>query len=41
MRAEVATIIQAMFNISDRKAVEEFLQAAIQKYAISSPRLSA
>jgi transposase-like protein len=30
-----------MFNAPDRKTAEELLQAAIQKYAISAPRLSA
>jgi transposase-like protein len=41
MRAEMAADIRAMFNVPDRKAAEEFLQAAIQKYALSVPRLSA
>jgi transposase-like protein len=41
MRAEVAADIRAMFNAPDRKTAEEFLQAAIQKYARSAPRLSA
>lgn len=41
MRLEVATDIRAMFNASDRKTAEELLQAAIQKYAVSAPRLSA
>jgi len=41
MRAEVAADIRAMFNAPDRKTAEQFLQAAIQKYAVSAPRLSA
>lgn len=41
MRIEVAADIRAMFNASDRKNAEELLQAAIQKYAKSAPRLSA
>jgi putative transposase len=41
MRAEVAADIRAIFNASDRKSAEEQLQAAIQKYAKSAPRLSA
>jgi putative transposase len=41
MRMEVAADIRSMFNAPDRKTAEEFLQAAIQKYAISAPRLSA
>jgi putative transposase len=41
MRSEVAADIRSMFNAPDRKTAEEFLQAAIQKYAISAPRLSA
>ncbi|NLI08102.1 MAG: hypothetical protein GX457_13580 [Thermotogaceae bacterium] len=41
MRAEVAADIRAMFNAPDRKAAEQFLQKAIQKYAASAPRLSA
>ena len=40
MRMEVAADIRAMFNAPDRKTAEEFLQAAIQKYAVSAPRLS-
>ena len=40
MRAEVASDIRAMFNAPDREKAEEFLQAAINKYAISAPRLS-
>ncbi|NMC57959.1 MAG: hypothetical protein GYA51_00980 [Candidatus Methanofastidiosa archaeon] len=41
MRKEVAADIRSMFNAPDRKMAEEFLQAAIQKYAASAPRLSA
>jgi len=41
MRMEVAADIRAMFNAVDRKAAEELLQAAIQKYATSAPGLSA
>jgi transposase-like protein len=41
MRMEVAADIRSMFNAPDRKTAEEFLQAAIQKYARSAPRLSA
>ena len=41
MRAEVAAEIRAMFNATDRPSAEQFLQAAIQKYAVSAPRLSA
>jgi transposase-like protein len=41
MRLEVAADIRAMFNAPDRQTAEEFLQAAIQKYAHSAPRLSA
>jgi putative transposase len=41
MRMEVAAGIRSMFNAPDRKTAEEFLQAAIQKYAVSAPRLSA
>lgn len=40
MRTEVAADIRAMFNAPDRKIAEEFLQAAIQKYAVSAPKLS-
>jgi putative transposase len=38
---EVAADIRAMFNALDRKTAEDFLHAAIQKYAVSAPRLSA
>ena len=41
MRMEVAADIRSMFNAPDRKTAEEFLQAAIQKYAVSAPKLSA
>jgi transposase-like protein len=41
MRMEVAADIRAMFNAPDRRTAEEFLQTAIQKYALSAPRLSA
>lgn len=41
MRMEVAADIRSMFNAPDRKTAEEFLHAAIQKYAISAPKLSA
>lgn len=41
MRMEVAADIRSMFNASDRKTAEETLQSAIQKYAVSAPRLSA
>jgi putative transposase len=41
MRVEVAADIRSMFNAPDRKTAEEFLQASIQKYAVSAPKLSA
>ncbi|HCM96135.1 MAG TPA: IS256 family transposase, partial [Anaerolineae bacterium] len=41
MRLEVAADIRSMFTAPDRKTAEELLQAAIQKYAVSAPRLSA
>jgi len=41
MRLEVAADIRSMFNAPDRKTAEKLLQAAIQKYAVSAPRLSA
>jgi putative transposase len=41
MRKEVAADIRAMFNAPDRKTAEQYLQATIQKYARSAPRLSA
>lgn len=40
MRMEVAADIRSIFNAPDRKTAEEFLQTAIQKYAVSAPRLS-
>ena len=40
MRCEVAADIRSMFNAPDRKTAEDFLQAAIEKYAVSAPRLS-
>ena len=41
MRMEVAADIRSMFNAPDRKTAEELLIAAIQKYAVSAPKLSA
>lgn len=41
MRMEVAADIRSMFNAPDRKTAEAFLMAAIQKYAVSAPKLSA
>ena len=41
MRLEVAADIRSMFNAPDRQTAETFLQSAIQKYAVSAPRLSA
>lgn len=41
MRIEVASDIRAMFNAPDRSTAETYLQAAIQKYAKSAPKLSA
>ncbi len=41
MRGEVAADIRSTFNAPDRKTAEGLLQAAIQKYATSAPRLSA
>ena len=41
MRLEVAAEIRSIFNAPDRTTAEELLQAAIQKYAVSAPRLSA
>jgi putative transposase len=41
MRLEVAADIRSMFNAPNRKIAEEYLLAAIQKYAVSAPRLSA
>jgi len=40
MRGEVAADIRAVFNAPNRKTAEELLQAAIQKYATSAPRLA-
>jgi len=40
-RTRVAADIRSMFNAPDRKTEEESLQAAIQEYAISAPKLSA
>lgn len=41
MRMEVAADIRSMFNASDLKTAERLLQQAVQKYAISAPKLSA
>jgi transposase-like protein len=41
MRMEVAADIRSMFNAPERKIAEEYLLDAIQKYAVSAPRLSA
>ena len=41
MRQEVAADIRAIFNAPDKKAAEQYLQMATQKYARSAPRLSA
>jgi len=41
MRFEVAADIRSMFNAPDRKTAEEYLQAAIQKYAVTAQKLSA
>ena len=41
MRLEVAADIRSMFNAPDRETAENLLHAAIQKYAVSAPRLSA
>ena len=41
MRIGVAADIRAIFDAPDRKTAEEYLQATIQKYAASAPRLSA
>ena len=40
MRIEIAAEIKSIFYASDRKIAEAFLQAAIQKYAVSPPKLS-
>lgn len=41
MRLEVAADIRAMFTATERQAAEKLLQEAIQKYAVSAPKLSA
>jgi transposase-like protein len=41
MRVEAAADIRSMFNAPDRQVAEKFLQEAIQKYAVSAPKLSA
>ena len=41
MRYEVAADIRSMFNAPDRSSAEQYLQAAIRKYAVTAPRLSA
>lgn len=41
MRMEVAADIRSIFNAPDRNIAQELLQAAIQKYAPSAPKLSA
>lgn len=41
MRYEVAADIRSMFNAPDKATAEQYLQAAIRKYAASAPRLSA
>ena len=41
MRLEVAADIRSMFNAPDRETAEKWLYAAIQKYVVSAPRLSA
>jgi transposase-like protein len=41
MRLEVAADIRSTFYAPDRQTAEKHLQAIIQKYAISAPRLSA
>ena len=41
MRLEAAADIRSMFNAPDRQTADAFLQSAIQKYAVSAPRLSA
>ena len=41
MRLEVAAEIRSMFNATNKTRAEELLQEAIQKYAVSAPRLSA
>ena len=41
MRLEVAADIRSMFNAANKTRAEEMLQEAIQRYAVSAPRLSA
>jgi len=41
MRLEVAAEIRSMFNAANKTRAEEMLQEAIQRYAVSAPRLSA
>ena len=41
MRYEVAADIRNMFNGPDKATAEQYLQTAIQKYALTAPRLSA
>ncbi len=41
MKAEVAEVNRCMFNVPSQNIAEEFFQAAIQKYGVSAPRLSA
>ncbi len=41
MRYEVAADIRNMFNAPDKVTAEKYLQAAIRKYAVTAPRLSA
>lgn len=41
MRLEVAAEIRSIFNTTNKTRAEELLQEAIQKYAVSAPRLSA
>lgn len=41
MRYEVAADIRNMFNAPDKATAEQYLQTAIQKYALTAPRLSA
>ncbi len=41
MRLEVAADIRSMFNAPDRRTAEALLQEAIQKYAVTAPKLSA
>jgi transposase-like protein len=41
MRLEVAADIRSMFNAPDRRTAEVLLQEAIQKYAVTAPKLSA